>query len=107
LCAVGHFHESESPQASAELIANQIHFSDCSILSKSLSKIIFTGTEGKISHVDIQASFRPFGDIEVSLGPQKHQTTGAALEAGFLSAGSSVKLGHSNCTTVAYFVPVG
>jgi len=29
-----------------------------------------------------------------------HQTLGAALEAGFLSAGSSVELGRSKCTPV-------
>jgi hypothetical protein len=70
LSAVGHFNESESTQASTKLVTNQIHFSDSSILSKSLSQIVFTGTEGEISHVDIQASVRPFGIIKTNDGPQ-------------------------------------
>jgi hypothetical protein len=37
LTAVGHFDETKSPQTSAELTSNQIHFADCSVFAKSLS----------------------------------------------------------------------
>ena len=36
LSAVGHLYETKSPQPSAELIADEIHLTHCSILSKSL-----------------------------------------------------------------------
>ena len=37
LRAIGHLYEAKSTQASAELIANQVHFADRSVFSKSLS----------------------------------------------------------------------
>ena len=61
LRAVAHLDEAKSAKPAAELIADKIHLTDSSILSKSLSQVVFTGTEGKISNVDIQArrpSFR-------------------------------------------------
>jgi hypothetical protein len=36
LSAIGHLYETKSPQPSAELIADEIHLTHCSILSKSL-----------------------------------------------------------------------
>jgi len=85
---IGHFYKPEAAQTSTELIANQIHFTHRSILSKSLSQVILTGTKGEVSHVDIQARVRPFGNVISILGPYYNNQTqaGAALEAGFLSA---------------------
>ena len=103
LRAVSHFYEPETAQASAELIANEVHLADRSILSKSLSQIVFTGTKGEISHVDIQSVATVLSGILAECWALKHQTTIAALEAGFLSAGSSVELGRSKCTTVGAF----
>ena len=103
LCAVGHLDKTEAAKPSAELIADQIYFTNRSILSKSLSQVVFTSTKREISHVDVQALVRPFGNVNLHLGPYHNNQTRRERHSKQVSVGSSgVELGRSKCTPVLY-----
>jgi hypothetical protein len=108
LRVVRHLDETESAQTSTELIADEIYFAHGSVFSKCLFQIVFTGAEGKISHVDIQERCPSFREKSTaSPFSYSYQTqAGAALEEGSLSAGSSVELGLKQCTPLSDSVPV-
>ena len=89
LCAVSHFHKAEAAQTTAKLIPDQIYFANRSILSKSLSQIVFACTKGEVSHVDIQMRDRPFGDVTYRALITNQTQAGATLEEGFLSAATA------------------
>lgn len=91
LGAVGHFYKSKSTKSSAELIADEIDLAYCSIFAKSLSEIVFTGTEGKISYVDIQARRPSFREKSSCVGPCVSNQTqaGAALEEDSLTGAAT------------------
>src|SRR6185437_5955302 len=77
LGAIGHLYESKAAQAAAELIANEIHLANRSILSKSLSQVIFSRTEGEISNVDVQLanpSFRERCSCKTVVAGAQNQT---------------------------------
>src|SRR5438270_777081 len=89
LCAVGHLDKTEAAKPSAELIADQIYFTNRSILSKSLSQVVFTSTKREISHVDVQALVRPFGNVTYIWGRITITKPGGSGTRSRYSVGSS------------------
>jgi len=105
LRAITHLDKAEAAQSSTKLITNQIHFANRSILSKSLSQIVFTGTKGEVSHVDVQERVRPFGNVTcIGAVIQQPNPGGSGTRSRFSVGGSGVELGPYKCTPLLHSV---